>query len=127
MSTDSGMIAAWIAAVAAIAAPVITQLISQHGIYKSKTIELFFNAKADVYRNYVKITAQFPPFPSSEDLLRLNDCLNQAILYSSKDTSQKLALYVKFLQDQESDMEALAEAHLNAMLAMQAELKKYHY
>lgn len=119
--------ASLITALAAISAPVIAQLISQHGAYKLKTIELFFEAKAKVFHDFVQVTSRFPPNPDYETLQKLNDSMNQALLYCSKDTGWKIALYVKYLKDSPgSDLDELADAHLNAILAMQGELKQYH-
>lgn len=66
--------------------------------------------------------------PGYEDIRKLNNVMNQALLFSSKETGRALALYVQLLRERENpDLDAIADAHLNALLAMQAELKQYHY
>lgn len=94
---EATIIVSSITALAAIIAPVMTQLIARRGAYKLKTLELFFTEKAKAYREYIEVTATFPPKPTVEDLFRLNNVLNQAIVYSSEDTVKKLAKYVLLL------------------------------
>ena len=120
------VIVALITALAAIVAPVITQHIAQRGAYRLKSLELFFAEKAKVYREYLEVTSQFSPEPKMNDLMKLNNALNQALVYSSKDTGKKLTQYVYLLKNTEApDYDAIADAHLEAALAIRAELISY--
>lgn len=120
------VIVALITALAAIVAPVITQIIAQRGAYRLKSLELFFTEKVKVYREYLEVTSQFSPEPKMEDLMKLNNALNQALMYSSKDTGRKLTNYVYLLKNTKSpDYDAIADAHLEASLAIWDELISY--
>lgn len=122
------IIVALITALAAIVAPVITQFIAQRGAYRLKSLELFFAEKAKVYRKYINVTSKFPPEPKLDDLMKLNNALNQALVYSSKDTGRKLTAYVFQLRKTKNpDLDAIAETHLEAFLAIHAELARYGY
>lgn len=39
-----------------------------------------------MYKDFLEATAQFPLFPTEDDVNKLNYALNLALLYSSKDT-----------------------------------------
>lgn len=82
------VIVALITALATIVAPVITQFITQRGAYRLKSLELFFTEKARVYREFLEVTSQFSPEPKMTDLMKLNNALNQALVYSSSDTGK---------------------------------------
>lgn len=128
--TDVTLIVALITAIAAILAPLATAIINRVSEYRLRTLELFFNEKAQAYKQYLDITSRFPPNPSSNDLQELNSAMNQATLYSSEDTSKMMALYVHYLMDTKNpDYDAIAKSHLAVCEAMQAELKNYkkHY
>lgn len=122
---DPALIVALIAAIAAIVAPVITQLISIRGSFHLKTVELFFNAKADAFRNLLEVASKYHPNPGAELLMQLESAMNQALLYSSKDTQQKVALYIKLLKEfPDCDPSSYANASFEAILAMQSELRE---
>ncbi len=120
------VIVALITALAAIVAPVITQYITQRGAYRLKSLELFFAEKTRAYREYLEVTSQFPPEPKMADLMKLNNALNQAIVYSSRDTGKKMTQYVYLLKNTKSpDYDAIADVHLEVALAIRAELISY--
>lgn len=128
--TDITIIVALITAFAAIIAPLITAIINHVSAYRLRTLELFFIEKSKAYHQYMNITSHFPINPTPEDIHTLYSALNQAVLYSSKDTAQVLNRYVYFLLDTyHSDNGVIAEMHLETIVAMQNELKKYkkHY
>ncbi len=121
---DVGVLVSMIAAIAAIIAPVLTAIITQRGARRIKQIEMFFLAKAQTYNAFLDVTSQFPPNPQYEDLRKLSLVFNQALLYSSRETGRKLALYVNFLKNGDvSDAESAA--YLDAVSALKAELIQY--
>lgn len=121
---DLMVIVAMIAAISAIVAPVLTEVISRYNERKLKQLELFFTEKAKAYSNFIEVTSQLPGICGYEDLRRLSLAMNQAILYSSNDTAQKLALYVKFLKDNDTS-DAASVAYADAMSAPKHELQEY--
>lgn len=122
---DPALIVALIAAIAAIVSPVVTQLISIRGSFRLKTVELFFNAKAEAFQNLLEVTSKYHPNPCPELLMQLESAMNQAFLYSSKGTQQKLALYIKLLKEfPNCDPGSYANASVEAILAMQSELQE---
>ena len=122
---DITLIVALITALAAIIAPVLTALITQHGEYRLKSLELFFNAKSKAYLELLDATSNFPKFPEESKIIELYALLNRAFLLSTENTRSKLSLYVKLLIESSADSELLTLAYQDAVLAMQNELKDY--
>lgn len=122
-------LAGLITAIAAIVAPVVTQFIAIRGSLRLKTVELFFRAKDEAYRNFLSIASQYIPNSDNDYFIKLESALSQALLYSSESTQQKLAQYLQLLREF-SDMDknaytnAYADAYFNAVLAMRSELNK---
>lgn len=53
------VIASLIAAIAAIIAPTVSAIITVRYQYKSKTIDLFFNAKLSAYQNLMESSSEY--------------------------------------------------------------------
>lgn len=125
---DVTVIAALIAAIAAIVSPIITALITQRGSYRLKTVELFFDSKANAYKEVILAVSSFPNDPDDQDLIKLQDVISRAILFSSDDTANKLASFGKTILDGPVSAENLytysAEWYL-ALSAMKQEIVQY--
>ena len=82
-----------------------------------------------MYKDFLEATAQFPLFPTEDDVNKLNYALNLALLYSSKDTGKSMSVYVHHIINPETRSTNTADAYLDVYHAMQKELKKYkkHY
>lgn len=127
--TDITIIVALITAIAAILAPLITSVINQIGAHRLRALELFFEEKTKVYKQFLETTAQFPVFPTEDDVSKLNCALNLATLYSSRETGKAMSIYVHHLVNSKTQTTDVGDAYLAVYHAMQNELKKYkkHY
>ena len=117
-----------IAAIAAIVSPVITALITQRGYYRSKTAELFFNAKAKAYEEAICSITAFPDSPGNQELINLHNVISRAILFSSDDTAQALAVLEQTISDGPISAEKLrsySEEWDLALSAMKKEIVQY--
>ncbi|MBQ9269717.1 MAG: hypothetical protein IJ206_09405 [Oscillospiraceae bacterium] len=126
---DVTVIIALIAAISAIIAPVVTALINHRSAYRVKTTELYFVARADSFRRLLGVASHYPVRPSADDMQALQDASAGAMLFSSPDTQEKIALYVSKLMGNDyssASISALSDAHKAAILAMQSDLRKYH-
>lgn len=125
---DTSVLIAITSAVSAILSALLTSLITQRGSRKTKAKELFFNARAEAYRDLIKSTTNFPLTPTTEDAMSFDNASASAILFSSKDTQERIANYCAHVlasDYSEEGLNGLAEARRDAILAMQKDLQKY--
>ena len=126
---DVTVIAALIAAIAAIVSPIITALITQRGSYRLKTVELFFSSKANAYKEVILTVSSFPNDPDDQDLIKLQDVISRAILFSSDDTASKLAAFGRRVVEgpiSTEDLPAYSAEWYLALSAMKHEIVQYH-
>lgn len=122
----AAIIVALITALAAIIAPIITQLLARNGAYKLKELELFFLEKVKVYNEFINLSSTFPQNGSTEEAFKLVAAINRATLFSSEKTSRILSAYYAFLTGIAAhSQEDIAGARTAAISAMQEELRKY--
>lgn len=123
---DITLMAAIIAAIAAIIAPVVSSLISSRNAYKTKTAEMFFQAKVDAYLEFLYLAASYEPDPSSSYLMELQKDSSCAMLFSTSETQEKIAIYSQAIMNNDFSQESLARlsiASRDAILAMQSDLE----
>lgn len=122
------VIVALIAAISAIVAPVVTAVINSRNSHKDKTAELYFSARTDTYQRFLTVASHYPLRPNPDDMRELQEASACAMLFSSPDTQEKIALYISRLMENDyssTSLSALSKAHKAAILAMQSELRSY--
>ncbi len=129
---DITVIVALIAAIAAILAPLATELLRQRSIRKEKSLEYYFTAKTEAYTRYLRVTSRIAYPASLEDLKDLSDAMQQAVIFSSKDTGRKIALYTKYLKDQirqqsfdDEHWDSYGDSYIDMLSALHLELENY--
>lgn len=117
---NAAVIAAVIAAVAAIIAPVITAKLTTSHQEKMKTIELFFAAKSEAYKNFITISSFYSDSFYEEDVQKLYDAASCALLFSSPDTQEAISQLTEYLVSNQTELAGTAQG--KAILAMQKDL-----
>ena len=119
-SSSGSSSAAVIAALAAIIAPVITAKITTSHEEKMKTLELFFTAKCEAYKNFITVSSFYSDPFYEEDIKKLYDATSCALLFSSSDTQEAISQLTGCLISNQSELAGVAQSQ--AILAMQKDL-----
>lgn len=119
-SSNAAVIAAVIAALAAIISPVITAKITTSHEEKMKTLELFFVAKSEAYKNFITVSSFYSDPFYEEDMKKLYDAASCALLFSSSDTQEAISQLTECLISNQSELVGVAQSQ--AILAMQRDL-----
>lgn len=119
-----------ITAVACVLAPVISASISQRGVMKLKSFELFFCEKTAAYKEFFHACDHYLQSPHSlEERKALLDASSNALLFSSLDTQAAISAYGQLVLESiypncsSTKTMELAQARTAVILALQSELK----
>lgn len=108
--------------ISAILAPVLSAFINARAQYRLKVLELFFNEKAEAYKNFLIVSSNYMKDPSNENAVSLNAATNKAILFSTLHTQKKIALYAQYLI---TDNKNFPDSNADVLLAMYADLRHF--
>lgn len=108
--------------ITAILAPVLSAFINARAQYRLKVLELFFNEKAEAYKNFLIVSSNYMKDPSNENAVSLNVATNKAILFSTSHTQEKIALYAQHLI---TDNKNFPDSNTDVLLAMYADLRHF--
>ena len=131
--TNIALIGAFLTAVAGIAAPVFSAKISRKSSLQLKSVDLFFSAKLNAYRDFLSAASSRKEIdrPLSYDQLNdLHRTAAQAALFSSPDTQAAINGYCNLIMKNssaEEDILAISKAYADAITSMKHELDKYDY
>lgn len=128
----AAIIVALITALAAIAAPLISAVITQHGAYKLASAEWFFREKVKSYKDFLLFADTYLREQSPKNIQALQHASDCALLFSSKDTQAAISCFgqallaVDLQQASTSSLHQVSELRLHMILAMQKELSAYN-
>ena len=131
-SIDVTVTVSLIAAIAAIISPCVTEILRQRGIRREKSLECYFAAKTEAYKNYLRVVSRLHSPLSPNDFQELSDVMNQALIFSSRDTGRKIICHVKCLErynqqelSDDFDWSTYEDAYTEMLSALHLELENY--
>lgn len=108
--------------ISAVLAPVLSAFITTRAQYRLKVLELFFNEKAEAYKNFLIVSSSYMKDPSNENAVSLNAATSKAILFSTSHTQEKIALYAQYLI---TDSKNFPDSQAAVLLAMYDDLRHF--
>lgn len=126
-------IAAFITAIATILVPIITANIAKNNALRLRSVDLFFEAKVDCYKQFIEITSDLIFNESkifAKDPNKLQIIAQQACLFAETSTSAAIIECTKLILlhiDDTDCLEKMLHAHAVATTLMKNEIQSYHF
>ena len=126
-------IAAFITALATIFVPIITANIAKNNALRLRSVDLFFEAKVDSYKQFIEITSDLIFNESkifAKDPNKLQIIAHQACLFADSSTSTAIIKCTKLILLHIENADCLKEmlhAHAVAVTLMKNEIQSYHF